>query len=220
MTKKILIILEMIKFSHSVFALPFALAAMVVAAKGWPPSQTVALIVAAMVTARSAAMAFNRIVDAEIDAKNPRTKNRHIPQNIISKKFASIFTFVSVLLFFIVCHQINRLSFILSPVAMVILLGYSFSKRFTWASQFWLGTSLGIAPIAAWIAVTGTVSMTPIWLGMAVLFWVTGFDILYATQDYDFDREHGVHSLVARFGIKKSLNIAKLCHIVTLLLLL
>lgn len=217
--KKFIHTLELIKFSHSLFALPFALAAMLVAAKGWPGWRLFLLIVGAMVLARSAAMAFNRLADADIDAKNPRTLSRHIPQGLLTKKHVGIFTLLCAAGFFVICYFINPLAFRLSPVALAILLGYSFTKRFTWLSHFWLGTSLGMAPIAAWIAVTGHASATPIWLGLGVLFWVAGFDIIYSTQDAEFDTQEGLHSAISLWGMVKGLRIAGFCHVLTIIFL-
>lgn len=213
-------IFELIKFSHSIFALPFALGAMMVAARGWPNAKTFLLIVVAMVAARSSAMAFNRIVDADIDAKNPRTQNRHIPQKILSKKFVSLFTIVCCLIFLTTCHFIGPLAFLLSPLVLLWLLAYSFSKRFTWGSHLWLGVSLGLAPLGAWIAVTGEWPWQALALGVAVTFWVAGFDIIYACQDFEFDRKEGLHSLVARFGTLKALWASRLFHLASVFLLL
>lgn len=206
-------VIEFIKFSHSVFALPFALGAMVVAAKGWPDAKTFGLIVAAMVTARSAAMAFNRIADAEIDVKNPRTQNRHLPQGILSKQFAWGFTLIGSALFLLIGYFINPMAFALSPLVLIWLLGYSFTKRFTWLTHLWLGVSLGLAPLGAWIAVTGNWPWPALSLGTAVTFWVAGFDIIYAAQDIDFDRKEGICSVVARFGIAGGLWIARGLHL-------
>ncbi|MBI5299594.1 MAG: UbiA family prenyltransferase [Deltaproteobacteria bacterium] len=212
--------LNLIKFSHSIFALPFALASMLVAAHGWPGTRIFLLILGAMVSARSAAMAFNRLVDADIDAKNPRTQTRHIPKGLLSKQYVGIFTLLCALGFFGVCYAINPLAFRLSPIALAILLGYSFAKRFTWLTHFWLGISLGIAPIAAWIAVTGQINMTSVWLGLGVLFWVAGFDIFYSTQDAEFDSQEGIHSAVSLWGIVRGLRMAKQCHVLTMLFLI
>lgn len=212
MLQKAIHTFELIKFSHSIFALPFALGAMVVAARGWPGTKTFLLILAAMVTARSAAMAFNRFVDAEIDAKNPRTQNRHIPQGILSKKFVLIFTAVCSILFLVTCYFINSLSFALSPLVLLWILAYPYTKRFTWFTHFWLGISLGLAPLGAWIAVTNQWPWLAIPLALAVAFWVAGFDIIYATQDEAFDRKAGIQSIVARFGIEKALFVALSLH--------
>lgn len=211
---------ELIKFSHSIFALPFALASMLVAARGWPSTNTFLLIIMAMVAARSAAMAFNRLLDAEIDAKNPRTQNRHIPQGILSKKFVALFTIVCCTVFVATCAFINPLSFLLSPFVLIWLLAYSFTKRFTCGSHLWLGTSLGLAPLGAWIAVTGNWPWPALSLAAAVTLWVAGFDILYAAQDFEFDRKMGLQSIVARFGLAKALRLSRLFHGAGFLLLL
>lgn len=217
--KKIGHLFALVKFSHSIFALPFALGAMVAASGGWPGTKTFLLILAAMVTARSAAMAFNRIVDAEIDAKNPRTQNRHIPQGILSKKSVSFFTVVCCAAFLTICYCINSLSFFLSPLILIWLLAYSYAKRFTWGSHLWLGVSLGSAPLAAWVAVTNDWPWPALALGVAVAFWVAGFDIIYACQDFEFDRREKIHSLTARFGLAKALKISRLFHAASLFFL-
>ena len=219
MLKKIKTIFELVKFSHSIFALPFALGAMLVAAQGWPDVKTFLLIVAAMVTARSAAMAFNRLVDADIDAKNRRTQNRHIPQRLLTKKSVALFTLACVILFLVTCTFINSLSFILSPFVLLFILGYSFSKRFTWASHLWLGASLGLAPLAAWVAVTNQWPWPALSLGAAVTFWVAGFDIIYATQDFEFDCKEKLQSIVARFGLAKGLRISRAFHLMSVFFL-
>lgn len=220
MLQKIAHTFELIKFSHSIFALPFVLGAMVVAARGWPNAKTFLLILAAMVTARSAAMAFNRLVDAKIDAKNPRTQNRHIPQGLLSQSFVILFTILCVFLFILSCYFINTMAFALSPFVIVWLLAYSFTKRFTWASHLWLGISLGLSPLGAWVAVTGAWPLPALALAAAVTFWVAGFDIIYAAQDDAFDRKEGIHSLVARFGITKALWTSRLFHLISVFLLL
>ena len=212
--------LELIKFSHSIFALPFALAAMVVATPGFPGWRLFGLILLAMVSARSGAMAFNRLVDADMDAKNPRTFNRHIPKGILSKNFVCFFTILSLLVFFGTCYVINSLAFKLSPIALFIILGYSYSKRFTWFSHFWLGVSLGIAPMAVCVAVQETIIISALWLCLGVVFWTAGLDILYSTQDYAFDREHGIQSIPARFGIFTAIWISRACHSLSWFLLI
>ena len=219
MWQKTIQLFEFIKFSHSIFALPFALGAMVVASQGWPDLKTLLLIVTAMVTARSAAMAFNRIADADIDAKNPRTQNRHIPKGILSKQFAWGLTIICCALFVVTCYFINPLAFTLSPLVLTWLLVYSYTKRFTWLTHLWLGISLGLSPLGAWVAVTGTWPWPVLTLGAAVTFWVAGFDIIYATQDVDFDRQTGICSLVARFGIAKALWIARGLHLASVFFL-
>ncbi|MDO8494458.1 MAG: UbiA-like polyprenyltransferase [Deltaproteobacteria bacterium] len=210
MTRKLL---EMIKFSHSIFALPFALGAMLVAAQSLPSPQTFFWILVCLVSARSAAMAFNRLVDANIDAKNPRTRTRHLPQGILSKKFVALFTLVCVALFFFASFQINSLTFALSPFVIFFLLFYSYTKRFTFLSHVWLGLCLSLAPLGAWVAVTGQYPWSAIPLALGVIFWVAGFDIIYATQDEAFDRKEGLHSIVSRFGIRKALWISRLFHL-------
>lgn len=217
--RKTIYTFEMIKFSHSIFALPFALAAMLVAARDLPDFKIFFLIVAAMVTARSAAMSFNRLVDKKIDAKNPRTATRHLPKGVVSKKFVSLFILITSALFIFICSKINPLSFFLSPFVLLFLFGYSYSKCFTWSSHLWLGLGLGLAPLGAWIAVTGEWPWPAIPLSLAVTFWVAGFDIIYATQDFDFDKKTGLHSLVARFGIPKALFISRFFHFSSILLL-
>lgn len=210
---------ELVKFSHTIFALPFALASMVVAARGWPGSRLFLLILAAMVTARTSAMAFNRWADARIDAQNPRTVNREIPRGIFSRPFVLTLALASGLLFIFTTYFINTLAFTLAPLALLILWGYSFTKRFTFLSQMVLGLSLGMAPIGAWIAVRGQIEGPPVILGLAVLFWVAGFDIIYATQDESFDRKMGLHSLVVKLGIARALNMARCFHLLTVLIL-
>ncbi|MFO1520086.1 MAG: 4-hydroxybenzoate octaprenyltransferase [bacterium] len=210
---------ELIKFSHSIFALPFALGAMLIAARGLPPWRTIFLIVAAVVCARTAAMAFNRWADADIDAKNPRTRTRHLPQGILSPRFAMGLTVLSSAGFLLVSGLLGKLCLILAPFALFVLFFYSYTKRFTDFSQLFLGLSLGIAPIGAWIAVTNTIGLFPLMLGAAVTLWVAGFDILYATQDYEFDRNAKLHSLVVRWGIPQALQVARLLHGVSFVLM-
>ena len=204
----------MIKFSHTVFALPVAFVSMLVAA-GYrlPALRSLLLILAAMITARTAAMTFNRIADIEFDKLNPRTKDRHLPAGLLTKRFAALFTLLSSLLFLITCYFINRLALALSPVALGLVLLYSYTKRFTSLSHFLLGFCLAIAPAGAWIAITGELNWPPCVLAAAVIFWVAGFDIIYSILDYRFDREHGLHSIAARLGIGKGLIISRLCHL-------
>lgn len=213
--RKTRLTLEMIKFSHSIFALPFALGAMLVAANGLPNAKVFTLILVCMVAARSATMAYNRLVDAEIDALNPRTQNRHLPQKLLSKKFVLGFILLCSALFLWAADNLNSLTFYLSPLVLIFLFGYSHAKHFTWLTHLWLGTCLGLAPLAAWIAVTGQWPWPTLPLGLAVFFWVAGFDIIYATQDETFDRNAGLHSIVARFGIKRSLIISKIFHLLS-----
>ncbi|MDA1311806.1 MAG: putative 4-hydroxybenzoate polyprenyltransferase [Acidobacteria bacterium] len=215
---KIRTVLKMIKFEHSVFALPFALTAAVLAARGsglaWADvAAKFAWIVVAMVAARSAAMAFNRVADAEIDAANPRTRMREIPAGVISKSFTWVFVaFWSGALMF-AAYMLNPLCFRLSPVALAIVLGYSYTKRFTVFSHLVLGFALGIAPAAAWIAIRGSLDWPILLLAAAVTLWTAGFDIIYSCQDHDFDREVGLHSVPARLGIRNSLLVSRGLHV-------
>jgi len=212
--------LEMIKWEHSIFVLPFALCGAVLAANGLPSGHALAWIIVAMVTARSAAMAFNRLADASIDAANPRTQTRALPTGALSPAFVATFVVVSCALFVIAASQLNRLSFVLSPVALAILLLYSYTKRFTRWSHLVLGFAMGIAPSAAWIAVRGSLDPRILLLTAAVTFWGGGFDVLYACQDYEFDRQSGLHSIPRYCGIGKSLWIARAFLVVMLLLLI
>ena len=212
--------LEMIKWEHSIFVLPFAFCGAMLAAGGIPTAHSLTWIVVAMVSARSAAMAFNRLADASIDAANPRTRTRALPTGTLSPAFVATFVLVSCAIFVIAAFQLNRLSFTLSPVALAILLLYSYTKRFTRWSHLVLGLAMGIAPTAAWIAVRGSLDPRILLLTAAVTFWGGGFDVLYACQDYDFDRENGLHSIPRFCGIGKSLWIARTFHVIMLLLLI
>lgn len=205
--------LELVKFSHTIFALPFALASMLIAASGFPDWRIFAWILVAMIGARTAAMGFNRIVDREIDALNPRTQNREIPAGKVSVTQASLLVGVSALLFVFAAWQLNNLALALSPLALMALFFYSYCKRFTHFAHFVLGLCLGIAPVGAWVAVRGTLDFAPCVLAAAVMFWVAGFDVIYATMDNDFDRAHGIHSLVQTLGISGALRAARLLHI-------
>ena len=211
--------LEMIKWEHSVFALPFALCGAMLAAGGWPTAWQLTWIIVAMVAARSAAMAFNRLADAEIDAVNPRTRTRALPAGTLSRGFVGGFVTVACLVFVLAASQLNHLTFLLSPVALAIVLLYSYTKRFTRWSHLVLGFALGVAPAAAWIAVRGSLDSRILLLTAAVTFWVGGFDVLYACQDYDFDLRNSLHSLPRYLGIRRSLLIARLFHAAMILLL-
>jgi len=205
--------LRMIKFEHTLFALPFAFLGAVLAAEGLPRWETLGWITLAMVGARSAAMTFNRIVDSDIDAANPRTAGRELPSGKLTTGFAYAFLAVSIALFLLAAYSLNWLTFVLSPVALVSVLGYSYAKRFTAFAHLLLGWALAISPTAAWIAVRGAIdSEVPLLLSLTVLMWTAGFDVLYACQDYDFDRIAGLRSIPAKFGIKQSLWIARLFH--------
>lgn len=205
--------LEMIKIEHTLFALPFAFLGAVLAAKGLPSAWQVLWIVVAMVGARSAAMAFNRIADRSFDAKNPRTASRALPAGLLSVGFVWAFTVVSAALFLLATAMLNRLTLLLAPVALACVLLYSLTKRWTQLSHLVLGASLSIAPTGAWIAVRGAFeSAVPLLLSLVVLLWTAGFDVLYACQDYDFDRREGLRSIPARFGITRALWIARALH--------
>src|SRR5687768_2604061 len=205
--------LEMIKFEHTLFALPFAFLGAVLAADGLPTWRQILWITVAMSGARSAAMTFNRIIDRKIDAENPRTASRELPSGKLSVRFAWMFFLASVLLFEIAAYSLNWLTFALSPVALLSILGYSYAKRFTAFAHLILGWSLAISPTAAWIAVRGAIdSGVPLLLSLLVLMWTAGFDVMYACQDHDFDRTAGLKSIPARFGIGRALWIARLFH--------
>ena len=212
--------LEMIKWEHSIFALPFALCGAVLAANGLPAVHQVAWIIVAMVATRSAAMAFNRLADVSMDAANPRTRTRALPARELTPQFVSSFVVVSCAIFVFAASQLNRLAFVLSPVALAVVLLYSYTKRFTRWSHLVLGLALGIAPAAAWIAVRGTLDPRILLLTAAVTFWVGGFDVLYSCQDYDFDRQTGLHSVPRYCGIARALWISRLFHLLMLLLLI
>ncbi|OHE75775.1 MAG: hypothetical protein A2107_07835 [Verrucomicrobia bacterium GWF2_62_7] len=217
---------EFVKFSHTIFALPFALASMLVAfEKKFGPAptlewSTLLLILLAMAGARTAAMAFNRIVDRKFDAANPRTAMRHLPQRQLSLFSAWLLVALGAGALVAAAWFLNPLCFWLSPVAIFIILFYSFTKRFTDYSHFFLGVALGISPVGAWIAVTGSLHVAPILLGAAVTLWVAGFDMIYAIQDEEFDREHGLHSMAVRFGSYGALTLARILHGFTIALLL
>ncbi len=203
----------MIKFEHTLFALPFAFLGAILAANGLPTWRQTLWITVAMVGARSAAMTFNRIVDCDIDAKNPRTANRELPSGKLSVGFAWTFLYVSIAVFLLASYSLNWLTFALSPVALIFVLGYSYAKRFTSLAHLFLGIALAISPSAAWIAVRGTLDdEVPLLLSLLVLMWTSGFDVLYACQDFEFDRKAGLRSIPARYGIKNSLRIARLFH--------
>lgn len=204
-------LLQFVRFSHTIFALPFAVGAMLVAADGLPSVRVIFLILAAMVTARTAAMAFNRVADWEIDQRNPRTAGRH---RLVTRRAAIGLIVASSLLFVVVCRFINPLCFALSPLALAIVFFYSFTKRFTRFAQLFLGLALSVSPVGAWLAVTGAFAPAPIWLAAAVLFWVAGFDLIYATQDVEIDRREGLHSMVTWLGVPRALRAARLFHLV------
>ena len=217
--RELRVTLEMIKWEHSIFALPFALCGAMLAASGIPSTHELLWIVIAMVAARSAAMAFNRLADAPIDAANPRTRTRALPSGHLSPAFVTTFVVVSSAMFILAAAQLNQLSFWLSPVALAVLLMYSYTKRFTQWSHVVLGFALGIAPSAAWIAIRGSLDPRILLLTAAVTFWVAGFDVLYACQDFDFDRQAGLYSIPSHLGIGRALWVARAFHVAMLVLL-
>jgi 4-hydroxybenzoate polyprenyltransferase len=212
---------RMIRFSHSAFALPFALTSAVLAAReGGVTVRQLVWIVVAMVAARSAAMGFNRLADHAIDARNPRTAGRELPKGVLSRGEAWVFVAISTAAFELAAALLNRLCLALSPVALLIVFGYSYTKRFTAASQLVLGLSLAVAPVGAWLAIRGRFEAVPLVLGAAVVLWVAGFDTIYACQDADFDRREGLHSIPARLGVPRALVLARALHVGAILMLI
>jgi 4-hydroxybenzoate polyprenyltransferase len=212
--------LRMIKFSHSVFALPFAFMSALLAAGCLPSLRQIFWIAVAMVGARSGAMAMNRIIDRRIDARNPRTKGRELPAGKVLLSQAWLFAVISFIVLALAAYMLNLLCFYLSPVAIALVVFYSFTKRFTWASHVFLGLGISLAPLGAWIAVRGSVSAEIVPLVLAVICWLAGFDVLYALQDIEFDRRHGLFSIPSRFGIRRSLFISRFFHLLSVILLL
>ncbi len=222
-TTKIKSLLEMIKFSHTIFAFPFALIGLVVAchtSNTLPSVAQIFWVCIAMIGARSGAMGLNRILDAPIDAKNPRTAMRHIPAGLVSNWEAWLFVIVAFAALITAAYMLNPLCFYLSPIALFFLVLYSYAKRFTAYAHMILGLCLGAAPVGAWIAIRGDVTVSIILIGLAVLLWVSGFDILYALQDLDFDREQGLHSVPVKIGEEGAFYVVKLFHIGMIVLLL
>jgi 4-hydroxybenzoate polyprenyltransferase len=213
MLKQIRLFLTMIKFSHTVFALPFALMGALLAGRGWPAATVLGWVLLAMVGARTAAMGFNRIVDRRIDRANPRTADRALATGELSLASAVLLVVTAAALFFVACAQLNPLTLRIAPLALAVCLGYSFTKRFTWLSHAVLGAALAFSPLGGWIAVAGSVDGYPFALSAAVLLWVAGFDIVYACMDVDFDRQRGLYSLPARFGRHRALRIAAVLHL-------
>ncbi len=209
--------LQLIRFSHTIFALPFALGTLVVAANGLPLGRTLLLVLACMVCARTAAMLFNRFVDWSLDQRNPRTASRHL---LLPKSVVLLALIVSSAAFLIAASAINQLTFMLSPFALAIVFFYSLTKRFTAATHFFLGLALAISPIGAWIAQRGDVDLAPFVLAIGVICWVAGFDLIYATQDVEFDRQEGIRSLVVAMGIARTLRLAQLLHVLMLAMLI
>src|SRR5881275_1164378 len=208
--------LRLIRFSHTIFALPFALGALVVAANGLPSARTLLPVLVCMVSARTAAMLFNRFVDWSLDQRNPRTALRHL---LLSKPAIGALLVLSSALFLAAAAAINQLTFVLSPIALAIVFFYSLTKRFTAATHFFLGLALAISPIGAWIAQRGDIDLAPFILALGVVCWVAGFDLIYATQDFEFDRREGIRSLVVKLGIAHSLRLAQLLHLLLLIAL-
>jgi 4-hydroxybenzoate polyprenyltransferase len=211
--------LSMIKFQHTLFALPFAFTAAILAARGLPPPATIGWILGAMVGARSAAMVWNRIADLEFDRRNPRTASRPLVTGELGLPFAWAFLFASLALFYLSASRLNALALLLATPAALVILSYSYAKRVTWLTHLHLGASLGLAPIGAWVGVTGRIEAAPLLLGLAVTCWVAGFDILYGCQDIDFDRRARLQSIPARFGLEAALRASALLHLVTVVLL-
>jgi 4-hydroxybenzoate polyprenyltransferase len=208
---------DMIAFKHSVFALPFAVMSLITAAgDGWPSAGTWAWVVIAMISARTAAMSFNRLADHELDTFNPRTADRSLPAGRLSRRFVWRVTVIAALAFMGAAAMLNRLCLVLAVPTLGVLFGYSYAKRWTAAAHLWLGLSLGIAPIGAWIAVTGAIEPPPLMLGAAVMFWVAGFDIIYSLQDESFDRSHSLRSIPAAIGPRAALRIARFFHVLAL----
>lgn len=220
MLKKIKIILEMIKFEHTIFALPFAFTAALLAARGLPSWDKILWITVAMVGARSAAMGFNRWADRRFDAENPRTKERALPKGLVTPFQVIMFIIISSAVLIFAAYMLNPLAFYLSPVALAVVFFYSYTKRFTYLSHAFLGLAICLAPIGAWIAVTGRLEAPALVLGAAVLFWLFGFDVLYALQDIDYDRRAGLYSIPMRFGVRRSLMMSRASHAVSALTLL
>jgi 4-hydroxybenzoate polyprenyltransferase len=219
---RIVVFGHMIRFSHSVFALPFAFAGVLFAAHArgrFPGWEVWFWVIVAMVAARSAAMAFNRLADAGMDGANPRTRERAIPAGLLGRGTVWAFTAAAVAAFVLAAGMLNRLALFLSPLALAVVFLYSLTKRFTWATHLFLGLALGVAPVGGWVAVTGRLEAAPFLLTLGVLAWVGGFDIIYALQDLEFDRRHGVHSLPARFGPRRAIAAARGLHTVTVVVL-
>ena len=214
---KLGLILDSIKFEHTVFALPYAYIAMILAADGTPTLHDFVWITIAMGAARTLAMSANRLIDRHIDAENPRTASRHLPAGIIKVNDMVAISLVSVAVFFVSAYQLNPLCVILAPVAVLIVVIYPYTKRFTWACHFILGFADGIAPAGAWIAVTGSLSWEAVLIAFAVATWIGGFDILYSCQDYEFDIEKGLYSLPQRFGVYNAMKFAKIMHVFTII---
>lgn len=212
--------LRMIKVEHSVFALPFAFISALVASDGLPRPNQILWILIAMVSARSCAMAFNRLADRKFDRLNPRTLKWPLAAGLLSVPFVIFFITICSVFFVYSAFRLNELAFKLSPVALLIIFGYSFTKRFTTLSHWFIGLALSIAPAGAWIAIRGTLDLQPLLLSAAILFWTAGFDLIYSCQDADFDRSHNLYSIPSRYGISTALFLARVCHLITITLLI
>lgn len=210
----------LVMFSHTVFSLSFALISMLLASKGLPSPYTVFWILVAFMGARTGANAINRVIDAKIDAKNPRTATRQLPQGLMKKKEIIVFSVVCFIIMVVAAAMLNPLCLLLSPIALFLMVIYSYTKRFTWACHLVLGITSAIAPVGAWLAVSGEITWLPLFMGAANTVWVAGFDIIYGSQDYSFDTANGIHSMAARFGVKNALHIAAAFHAVALTLLI
>ncbi|WP_310550679.1 UbiA-like polyprenyltransferase [Paenibacillus glufosinatiresistens] len=211
---------ELVMFSHTLFSLPFAIISMVWAAGGWPSGRVMLWGLIALIGARNGANAFNRLADREFDEWNPRTAHRHLPQRLLRKKEVALFIAINYLILIIAAGMLNPLCLVLSPVAVLLVTVYSYTKRFTYLSHLYLGFVIASAPIGAWFAVTGRFAFTPFVIGTIVMLWIAGFDIIYGTQDIDFDRKHGLFSIPSYFGLKNALRIAQGLHLIMVLLLL
>ncbi len=217
--QKLGLTLRMIKIEHSVFALPFALISALVAAHGIPTPHQLLWILVAMVAARSCAMSFNRVADRKFDSLNPRTQKWPLASGLLSLPFVIFFIVVCTAIFIFAAYKLNSLAFVLSPLALLIIFGYSLTKRFTPLSHWFIGLALAIAPAGAWIAIRGKLEVTPLILSLAILFWTAGFDLIYSCQDAEFDRSHNLHSIPSKLGIKTALLVARICHLITVSLL-
>jgi 4-hydroxybenzoate polyprenyltransferase len=210
----------LVMFSHTVFSLSFAVISMLLASKGFPSAYVIFWILIAFMGARTGANAINRVIDAEIDAKNPRTAVRQLPQGLLKKKEVLIFSLVCFLVMVVAAAMLNPICLLLSPLGLFLMVIYSYSKRFTWACHLILGITSAAAPVGAWLAVTGKISWLPLFMGAANTLWVAGFDIIYGSQDYAFDTTNGIYSIPAKFGVENALRIAAFFHVVTIVLLI
>lgn len=218
--KSFVVFFRMIKFEHSLFALPFAFTSMFIASNGLPPLRIALWVIVAMVAARSAAMGLNRLIDAEIDKRNPRTQNRDLPAGNITKPVTFLYIATSLVIYFLAAYMLNSLAFMLSPIPVIVFVLYSYSKRFTNLCHIILGVALGLAPLCAWIAVKGTVSIVPFIMSFGVIAWVAGFDILYSIQDIEIDKKEGLFSIPSAVGVSGALLISRILHAVAFLLFL